>query len=115
VLHLQQLGKAEDCLERVVDLVRDAGHELADRGESLLPNDLVLKRFELLAHAALLGHLRVERGPGFVETLNHLGKRTLKSGKLVGRHRPLFDRAEISRTNPLSRRLQVADGGGQAP
>src|SRR5882762_11014140 len=33
-LHLQQLREAENRLERVVDLVGDAGNELADRGET---------------------------------------------------------------------------------
>ena len=64
-LHLQQLGEAEDGLQRVVDLVRDAGHELADRREALLPDHLPLQRLHFLEHAALLGHLRVERGCAF--------------------------------------------------
>ena len=50
----QELGQAEDREERVVDLVRDAGRELADRGE-LAALD------ELLLHAALLGHVLDQR------------------------------------------------------
>ena len=42
--HLQQLGEAENRLQRVVQLVRDARHEDADGGQPLLTNDLTLQR-----------------------------------------------------------------------
>ena len=47
----QELGQAEDREQRIVDLVRDAGRELADRGE--LP-----ALDELLVEAALLRQVR---------------------------------------------------------
>ena len=43
LLHLQQFGEAEDRLQRVVQLVRDARHQHADRREALLPNHLLLQ------------------------------------------------------------------------
>ena len=46
----QELGQAEDGEQRVVDLVRDAGGQFADRGQ--LP-----ALDELLVEAALLGHV----------------------------------------------------------
>ena len=59
--HLQQLGEAEDRLQRVVQLVRDARHEHADRRQPLLPDDLLLQRLQLFAHPPLLVHLRRNR------------------------------------------------------
>ena len=50
----QELGQAEDREQRVVDLVRDAGRELADRGE-------LAALHELLLHAALLGGVLDQR------------------------------------------------------
>jgi hypothetical protein len=41
-LHLQELGEAEDGLQRVVQLVGDARDQDADGGEPLLPDDLLL-------------------------------------------------------------------------
>ena len=46
----QELGQSEDREQRVVDLVRDAGRELADRRE-------LAALHELLLHAPLLGHV----------------------------------------------------------
>ena len=43
LLHLQQLGEAEDRLQRVVQLVRNAGHQHANRGQALLANHLLLQ------------------------------------------------------------------------
>ena len=51
---LEQLGGAENRLQRVVQLVGDAGHEQADGGEALLPDDLALQRLQHLAHLAFL-------------------------------------------------------------
>ena len=64
---LEQLGGAENRLQRVVQLVRDAGHEQADRGEPLLPDDLPLQRLQRLAHLALLLHLTIERVAGLAQ------------------------------------------------
>ena len=58
---LEQLGGAENRLQRVVELVRDAGYQDADGGETLLPHDLALQRLQRLAHLALLLDLPIER------------------------------------------------------
>ena len=58
---LEQLGGAENRLQRVVQLVRDAGHEHADRRQPLLPDHLPLQRLQRLAHLALLLDLAIER------------------------------------------------------
>ena len=46
-----QLGAADDRLERVVDLVRHAGDELANRREPLAVHELVAQR-QILGHVA---------------------------------------------------------------
>ena len=51
---LEQLGGAEDRLQRIVQLVRDAGDEHADRGQPLLAHHLALQRLQRLAHLPLL-------------------------------------------------------------
>ena len=55
---LQNLRGSRNRLQRVVELVRDARQQHADRGETLLPDDLALQRLHLLAHAPLLFHLQ---------------------------------------------------------
>ena len=57
---LEQLGGAENRLQRVVQLVRDARHEHADRRQPLLADDLALQRLQRLAHLALLLDLAIE-------------------------------------------------------
>ena len=47
-----ELGAADDRLERVVDLVRDAGNQLADRREPLAVHELVAQR-QVFGHVAL--------------------------------------------------------------
>ena len=47
-----ELGAADDRLQRVVDLVRDAGNQLADRREPLAVHELVAQR-EVFGHVAL--------------------------------------------------------------
>ena len=63
---LEQLRKPGDRLQRIVQLVGDAGHEHADGREPFLPDHLLLQRFELEAHAPFLLDLprdRFARGP----------------------------------------------------
>ena len=74
LVQLQQLGEAEDRLQRVVQLVRHAGDEDADRGQPLLPDQLPLQRLLLLAHAALLGHLRRDRLLRRAQAGDHAGE-----------------------------------------
>ena len=50
---LKQLGKPGDRLQRIVQLVGDAGHEHADGREPFLPDHLLLQRLEAEAHAAV--------------------------------------------------------------
>ena len=64
---LEQLHGAEDRLQRVVQLVGDAGHQHADRGQALLPDDLPLQRLQRLAHLALLLDLPIERLARFAQ------------------------------------------------
>ena len=58
----EQLDRSQDRLQRVVELVRDAGHEHAHGRETLLADDLPLKRLHRLAHLALLFELLLVRG-----------------------------------------------------
>jgi hypothetical protein len=51
----QHLGLAHDGRERVVDLVRDAGDELADRGQLARLQELLLCRLELVELGVQLG------------------------------------------------------------
>src|SRR5205823_9133395 len=51
---LEKLRGAENALQRVVELVRDAGNEQADGGQPLLADDLTLQRLQHLANLALL-------------------------------------------------------------
>ncbi len=53
----QQLDVAEHALQRVVDLVRDAGHELAERGELLGLREPGLQGLALGLEAARFGHV----------------------------------------------------------
>ena len=83
---LEQLDRAQNRLERVVELVRDAGHEQADGGEPLLPDDLALQRLQHLVHLALLLELAIERVTGFAKPRGHVGERVLHLGELeIGR------------------------------
>ena len=113
-LHLQQLGEAENRLQRVVDLVRDAGHELADGRQPLLPDHLPLQRLQLLADAPLLAHLRVERRARFVEAAQHLIEGALQLLELARRHRLAFDRAEVAGGDALRGAVEVAERLRQA-
>jgi hypothetical protein len=114
-LHLKQLGKAEDGLQRIVDLVSHSGHELADSRKALLPDHLPLQRLQLLADPALLGHLRVERGARLVEAAQHLHEGVLQLHQLAARHEPALERREVAARGPLRRRVEVAHRFGQAP
>ena len=49
---LEQLGGAQNGLQRVVQLVRDARHQNADSRQALLPDDLPLQRLQRLAYSA---------------------------------------------------------------
>ena len=85
-LALEQLHGAEDRLQRVVELVGDAGHEQAHGGQALLPDDLPLQRLQHLAHLALLFELPIERLARVAETERHLDERILHLAELeVGR------------------------------
>ena len=45
---LQQHGEVQDAGDRVVDLVRDAGGELSQRGQAVAMQELLLRGLELL-------------------------------------------------------------------
>ena len=68
-----------------------------------------------LAHAALLGHLRVERGARLVEAAQHLVERLLQLGELARRHRLALDRAEVAGGDALRRGLEMRDRLAEPP
>src|SRR5262245_5521197 len=68
---LEELCGAENRLQGIVQLVRDAGNEHADGGEPLLPNDLPLERLQHLAHPAFLFHLTIERFVRLAQVRRH--------------------------------------------
>ena len=61
--------------------MRDAGHELADGREALLPNHLALQRLELFAHAPLLAHLPVNLVARRIEARSIEIERVLQLGE----------------------------------
>ena len=81
---LEQLGGAENRLQRVVQLVRDAGHQHADRRQPLLPDDLPLQRLQRLAHLALLLDLAIERVVRFAQVRRHRDERVLQLRRARG-------------------------------
>ena len=82
----EQLDGAKDRLERVVELVGDAGHEQAHGRQAFLSDDLPLQRLEHLAHLALLLELTIERIPRVAEAERHVCEGVLHFCELeVGR------------------------------
>ena len=79
---LEELRGAENGLQRVVQLVGDAGDEHADRGEPLLTDDLPLQRLEHLAHLPFLLHLAIERVARGAQVGGHRDERVLQLGDL---------------------------------
>src|SRR5262245_17596661 len=75
---LEQLRGAEDRLQRVVQLVGDAGDQDADRREALLPHHLALQRLQHLSNLALLLDLAIERGMRFAQVRRHRNERFLE-------------------------------------
>ena len=96
LLALEQLRGAENRLQRVVQLVRDAGHEQADGGEPLLAHDLPLQRLQHLAHLALLAELTVERVARVAQVLRHRDEGGLQLVELEVRRPHAFRRREIA-------------------
>ena len=93
---LEQLGGAENRLQRIVQLVRDAGHQHADRGQPLLADDLPLQRLQRLAHLALLLDLAIERVVRFAQVRRHRDERVLQLRELEVRHRRLTRRRQVA-------------------
>ena len=109
VLHLQQLGEAEDRLQRVVDLVGDAGDELADGGEPLLADDLALQRlssWRMRRSSAIWASSACRR---VVEAAQHQVERHLQLGELARQHRLVLDRAEVAGGDALRGAVEMAD------
>ena len=98
---LEQLRGAEDRLERIVDLVRDAGHEQADGGQPLLTDDLALQRQERFTHPPLLLDLTVEIVVRLPDIGRHGGERFLQFAELTDRHRARLDGGEVPAGDPL--------------
>ena len=73
---------AENRLQRIVQLVGDAGHEQADGGQPLLPDDLPLQRLQHLAHLAFLLDLAIERVARLAQVGRHGDERVLELGQL---------------------------------
>ena len=84
---LEQLRRAKDRLQRVVQLVRDAGHEQADGRQTLLPHHLPLQRLQRLVRVPLLLDLAVERLVRLTEARRHGRERFLEMGELHVRRR----------------------------
>ena len=101
---LEQLGGAENRLQRVVQLVRDAGHEHADRREPFLPDDLPLQRLQRLAHLALLLDLTIERVVGLAQVRRHRDERVLQLRELAIRHATFWPAATDRRRRSAARR-----------
>ena len=95
-LPLEQLERAEDGLERVVQLVRDAGNEDADGRKPLLPDHLSLERLQHLAHLAFLLDLPIECAVRLAQVRRHLDERVLELRELQVRHVLLLRRREIA-------------------
>ena len=93
---LEQLGGAEDRLQRIVQLVRDARHEHADRRQALLTDDLALQRLQRLAHLALLLDLMIERVVRFAQVRRHRDERVLQLGELAIGHRRSRGRRQVA-------------------
>src|SRR5206468_1027848 len=85
---LEQLRRAKDRLQRVVQLVRDAGHEQADGRQTLLPHHLPLQRLQRLVHLALLLELMIERIARLPQIGSHGDERILQPGELAVRGMP---------------------------
>ena len=102
---LEELGGAENRLQRVVQLVRHARHEDADRRQPLLADDLTLQRLQRLAHLALLLDLMIERVVGFAQVRRHRDERVLQLCELEIRAPAVRGRRrEIAVGDPLARR-----------
>ena len=84
---LQQLGEPGDRLQRIVQLVGDAGDEHADRREPFLPDHLLLQRLQLVAHAPLFLDLARDRFARRPEVVDHVVKRVAQMLELARRHR----------------------------
>ena len=82
-LALEQLRRAEYRLQRVVQLVRDAGHQDADGSEPFLAHDLTLQRLERLAHLALLLDAMVERAVRVAQARRHRRERGVELVELA--------------------------------
>ena len=105
---LEQLDGAQDRLQRVVELVGDAGHEQADGGQALLPDDLALQRLQHLAHLALLLELPIERIARVAKAERHVRERVLHLCELeVGRQADV-GRRQITAGDALGRRFGAA-------
>ncbi len=96
-LALEQLREADDARQRVVQLVRDAGHQLTDRRELLGLKQLRLRRLQPLDRrrqlrvglAQLVAHVpQPARGANlFGDVLRHLHDRRARRARIDGRER----------------------------
>ena len=122
--HLQQVEIALDDRDRIVDLVRNAGRELADRGQALAAHQLLLRG---LQRRGALGHLGIkllapalQRAGLVVDRVEQMVERGAKPLDLaVGLQRP--DPRRLAGLDPLHRlghaleRAEDARGRAQRP
>ena len=100
---LEKFGGAKDRLQRVVQLVRDARDQHADRRQPFLPNDLVLERLQRLAGAPLLLDLPVERIVRLAKVRRHGHERVLQTRQLAVGYRASFGRRQVAVGDALHR------------
>ncbi len=112
---LKDLGEPRDRLQRVVELVRDARQQHADRRQSFLPDDLLLQRLYFAPHSALLLHLRRDRLAGRAQAIDHVRKRRLQMLELARRHGIARDFGEVAGPHPIRRALELDQRRQPAP
>ncbi len=108
-LMLEQLRRAENGLQRVVQFVCDAGDQHANRGQAFLPDDLPLERVQRLVHLALLLDLAIQRIARVAEVAGHLDERVLQLRELAVRRRDPGRRRQVAVGDLFGRRAQAID------
>ena len=108
---LEELRRAENRLQRIVQLVGDPGDQQTDRGEPLLPDHLPLKRLDHLAHLPFLLHLAIERVARGPEVGGHRDEGVLQLGDLQVRRPGSRRRRQIAARDPLGRGANPLQAG----
>src|SRR5947209_16187959 len=110
---LEQLQRAKDRLQWIVELVRDARHQQPDGREALLANDLALERLQRLAHLALLSNLTIEGVARIAKIVGSREERILKLRQLQVRHARARGWTEIAFGDPPDRRPETVELPGE--